>query len=210
MSGRDRFVLGRGKLKLSTGALRAFILLIAGLLLSNNLVFSQEVDIGEADAISVVEQGIILGEAPPAVSAPGPSIGAVLRVILTLILASAAIYGVVFLVKRKSKRSETIDPFLKVLASTHLGLNRYVHVVSVGSKAWLVGASDGGVNLICEIEDKDMLDAMFIEQASKEARAPAGNFPDFKSILGKLGMPVDNGVSGTENIRQRRERLKGL
>jgi len=83
-------------------------------------------------------------------------------------------------------------------------------VVSVGSKAWLVGASEGGVGLISEIEDKDILNALFLEDSRKSAEAPQGRFLDFRAMLRRLGMPVESGVPGAENIRKRRERLKGL
>jgi flagellar protein FliO/FliZ len=130
--------------------------------------------------------------------------------VLTLALAALAIYGVVFFIKRASRRTDAKDPFLKILASAHLGYNRYAHVVAVGSKAWLVGASEGGVGLISEIEDKDTLNALFLEDSRKSAEAPTGRFLDFKAMLRRLGMPVETGVAGADNIRKRRERLKGL
>jgi flagellar protein FliO/FliZ len=120
------------------------------------------------------------------------------------------VYGVVFFVKKGSKRVDAKDPFLRVLASTHLGSNRYAHIVAVGSKAWLLGSSDGGVNLIGEIDDKDILNAMLLEESQKSAEAASGRFIDFKSMLRRFGMPVDPRAPGAETIRKRRERLRGL
>jgi flagellar protein FliO/FliZ len=97
-----------------------------------------------------------------------------------------------------------------VLASAHPGSNRYAHIVAAGSKAWLVGAAEGGVNLISEIEDKDMLNALFLEDSRKSAEVPAGRFLEFKTMLRRLGMPVDSGTPGADSIRKRRERLKRL
>jgi len=136
--------------------------------------------------------------------------GTVVRMVLTLALAAAAVYGIVFFIKKASRRKEVEAPFLKILATTHLGLNRHAHVVAVGSKAWLLGASDGGVTLISEIEDKDILNAMFLENSKRGVQLPAGRFIDFKSMLRRIGMPVDSGFAGAENIRKNRERLKGL
>jgi hypothetical protein len=82
--------------------------------------------------------------------------------------------------------------------------------VSVGSKAWLVGAAEGGVNLISEIEDKDTLDALLLEDSRRSAEAAQGRFIDFKTMLRRLGVPVQPGAPTAENIRKRRERLKGL
>lgn len=128
--------------------------------------------------------------------------------LLTLACAAAAIYGLVYWIKRVSRRAGTADPFLKVIASAPLGANRAVHIVAIGSKAWLVGAAENGVHCISEIEDKDTLNALFLEESRKSAESPAGIFPDFKTMLRRLGMPVRSGVPGAENIRRRSERLK--
>jgi flagellar protein FliO/FliZ len=168
------------------------------------------------DNIRSAEQALPISEssAGQAVAA-GPSIWTVFRMILTLAIAAAAVYGVVFFIKRSSKQTVSNDPFLKILATTHLGANRYAHIVSVGGKAWLLGSSDGGVNLIGEVDDKDVIDAMLLEDSRKSAEPRQGRFPDFISMLRRLGLPAQTGSSGADDIRadeirKRRERLSGL
>ena len=139
----------------------------------------------------------------------GASIWVVIRMILVLALAAAAIYGIVFFMKRSSKQTAANDPFLKILATSHLGFNRYVHIAAVGSKAWLLGASEGGVSLISEIDDKDVINAMLLEDSKKTAEAP-NRFPDFITLLRRLGTPAQARYSGVDEIRKRRERLKGM
>jgi flagellar protein FliO/FliZ len=138
------------------------------------------------------------------------SVWVVIRMVLVLALAAAAIYGIVFLIKRASKQNTASDPFLKILASSHLGFNRYVHIASVGSKAWLLGSSEGGVNLISEIDDKEVIDALLLEDSGKAAGAQS-RFPDFLTLLRKFGAPAQTRSSGgIDEIRRRRERLKGM
>ena len=138
---------------------------------------------------------------------PPSSIWVIFRTLLVLILAAAAIYGVVFLIKKASRRTEAQDPFLKVLASAPLGSGRYAHVVGLGSKAWLIGAAENGVNLISEIDEKEILDALFLDDSKRSA---GGRVIDFKTVLSRFGMQVKSGLPGTENISKRRDRLKGL
>ena len=216
--------LGGEKLKLSYYTLRiSFAVFFMGtglLFIQTPAVFAQtdtsQDNVPEAgfpieDPILVAEQALTLEDGAAAALAPsGPSTGTVIRMVLTLALAAAAIYGVIFFIKRVSRRTGEKDPFLKILASAHLGYNRYTHVVAVGSKAWLLGAGEGGVSLISEIEDKDILNALFLEDSRKSAEVPAGRFLDFKAMLRRLGMPVESGAPGAGNIRKRRERLKGL
>ncbi|MCL2266587.1 MAG: flagellar biosynthetic protein FliO [Treponema sp.] len=134
---------------------------------------------------------------------------AIIRMVLVLALAAAAVYGIVFLFKRASKPAQYNDPFLKVLANAHLGSNRYVHVVSLGNKTWLLGASDGGVNVISEIDDPDVINAMLLEDSNKISQVK-GRLPSFLSMLRRMGTPAQGGAAGADEIRKRRERLKGL
>jgi len=202
--------LGGEELKISTLAL---LFLGVGLLVQIPNISAQEAAPEEVDP-RAGEQTIILDGGDDGNTASnneirGPSVWAVFRMLLVLAMAAAAIYGVVFFIKRSSKKVDIKDPFLKILASTHLGSNRYAHVVSVGSKAWLLGSSDGGVNLIGEIEDKDVINAMLLEDSTKTAQAP-GRFPDFLSMLRRLGAPAESRTPSADEIRKRRERLKGI
>jgi len=131
--------------------------------------------------------------------------------VLALAVTAAAVYGVVYLLKRVTRQNDVRDPHLRVLASAHLGSNRFVHVVSLGQKAWLLGASDGGVELIAEVDDPEMRDTLLLEDSRRQAeRAPAIGF-DFKSLLRKFGSSSKPGTGpGADSIRKRRERLRGL
>jgi len=202
-----------------------FALLLAVGLLVQIPIFSQEDvqdSVNEATVVveetpvvedphRTAEQALTFGnESVLPVQRSGASIWAVIRMILVLALAAAAIYGIVYFIKRSSKQTSVNDPFLKILASSHLGFNRYVHIASIGSKAWLLGASEGGVNLISEIEDKEIIDAMLLEDSKKSVETQS-RFPDFLSILRRLGTPGQTRSSdGVDEIRKRRERLKGL
>jgi flagellar protein FliO/FliZ len=163
-----------------------------------------------SDLYRAAERNMTFEDAAPlSMQNSGSSIWTVIKMILVLALAATAIYGIVFLVKRSSRQTAADDPFLKILASSHLGFNRYVHVASVGSKAWLLGASEGGVNLISEIDDKDVINAMLLEDSRKSSEVQS-RFPDFLTLLRKLGAPLQSRSSGVDEIRKRRERLKGM
>ena len=182
-----------------------------GLLIQIPAISAQEEEAVAVDPYRLAEMEYTIGEstAEAEQEAGAPLIWPVIRMILVLILVAAAVYGVVFIFKRASKPAAAADPFLKVLASTPLGYNRHAHIVAAGSKAWLVGAGEGGVNLIGEIEDKDLIDAMMLEDSKKSVQNP-GRFPDFMSLLRKFGAPVQKNASGADEIRRRRQRLKGL
>jgi flagellar protein FliO/FliZ len=159
------------------------------------------------------EESIILGEELPAQAGGGGApVPAILRMVLVLALAALAIYGVVFFIKRLSRPPPSRDPHLRVLARTPLGPNIFAAVLSVGSRAWLVGAGDGGVSLIAEIEEQEAVAAMLAEDARKAGEAPL-RFGDFKSLLRRLG-GGGGGDSLTgyhaENLKHKRDRLRSF
>jgi flagellar protein FliO/FliZ len=81
----------------------------------------------------------------------------------------------------------------------------------IGSKAWLLGASEGGVSLITEVDDREILDAMLLEDSRKSARVSAR--PDFAGLLKLFGagrVPANQIQVKPDNVRQRRKRLQGL
>jgi flagellar biogenesis protein FliO len=170
---------------------------------------------------AAAEREIRLGEAPPAVSAPGPVSGfAVFRALLLLILAAAAVYGVVYAVKKLSRPRDTGNSHLRVLATTRLGPNRFVHVVALGTRGWLIGSGEGGVSHIADIQEQEALDALFLEESRRASSGP-GRPEDFRSLLRRLGIklsgpesppaadPAEPG-SPVMNIRRRGDRLRGL
>jgi flagellar protein FliO/FliZ len=143
----------------------------------------------------------------------GASVFLMLQMILILALAALAIYGVVFFLKRLARPAGPRDPHLRVLASVHLGASRFAYVISVGSRAWLVGAAENGVSLIAEIDDQEAVDAMRLDDSRKSAET-GSRFLDFKTMLRRLSggnFPEDSGGGPVvDNLRKRRERLRGL
>jgi flagellar protein FliO/FliZ len=185
-------------------------------LFAQEAAFPEETTVQETPAVDPItarEQALSLGDAGAgaALTPPAVSVWGIFRVILTLAVVAAAIYGLVFFIKRSARGGRNQDPFLKILASAPLGANRGAYIIAVGSRAWLVGAAESGLSLISEIDDKDVLNAMLLEDSRKSAEAPAGPFPDFRALLQRLGMSAEsNAPPGPEDIRKRRERLKGL
>lgn len=161
------------------------------------------------------ETGLVLGDATveERARANPSSFWSIFRTLVALILVAAAVYGAVYLLKRIARPNVARDPHLKVLASAHLGSNRYVHVVSVGRKAWVVGAAEGGVNLIAEVDDEEEIDSMLLDDSRREASSAPAFSLDFKEIARRLGAGSASGETAgpsADSIRKKRERLRGV
>ncbi|MDR2659445.1 MAG: flagellar biosynthetic protein FliO [Spirochaetaceae bacterium] len=218
-------VFGRGNLK-------RIILFFAALILAGgfqNQIFSQTIDetddsgaldagtIAAADNPREAERAYLLGEEPsePQRQSGDISVWTVFRGVVVLALAAAAVYGIVYLLKRKKTDNIQDNAYLKVLARTSINMKTAAAVIAVGNKAWLVGLSDTNVSAIAEINDQETVDAMLLaysEHAAKEA-SPL----NFTKILRHLSGMSDTGgaISGKApetqaNLQRNRERLKNL
>jgi flagellar protein FliO/FliZ len=138
----------------------------------------------------------------------GPSAFAVFRMVLVLALAAAAIYGVAFFFKRLSRPPAKLNPHLKVLARATLGPGSFTAVISLGNKAWLVGVADGSVNLISEVMDQELVDAMLLDESRHDAEG-GGGLLNFSKMLRRFGGSSDDKLT-PESLRKRRQRLKDL
>jgi flagellar protein FliO/FliZ len=150
------------------------------------------------------ESGYILADTPEA--AAGTSFPVILRMVLVLALVAGVIYLVVFFLRRVSRPQAEQNPRLKILASTHLGNGRFVHVVSLGNQAWLVGAGEGGISHIADVNDKEILDALFLD-ASKKTSEEINPISGFRSLLERFSVS-GNKENRLLNITKRRERFK--
>jgi flagellar protein FliO/FliZ len=162
------------------------------------------------------ERQLLIGEEAADNAALGEPASAftLLRILLVLALAAAAIYGVVFFLKRLSRTPQQKNPYLKVLARVPLSASSMAAVVSVGTRAWLVGAAENSVSLLAEINDQELIDTMLLDESQKNAEIGTGKLADFGAILRRArGAGHQTGVFGdlkAENVRKRRERLKEL
>jgi flagellar protein FliO/FliZ len=157
----------------------------------------------EAERLLVIEDDV-----SPAAAGPSSAL-AIFRMIIVLALVAVVIYLVVFFLRRLSKPQAEQNPHLKILASTYLGSGRSVHVISVGTKAWLIGSGEGGISHIADINEQEAVDAMLLDSSAKIAEADLNPIQSFKAMLKKLSGGVSSQEQDRlEKMRQRRERFK--
>jgi flagellar protein FliO/FliZ len=108
--------------------------------------------------------------------------------VVVLALVLAAIYGVYRLMKRVARPKTAESSAVRLLASTSLGPGKTLHVVALGAKAYLVGATDSSITLVAQVEDKEFLDALTLEATTSPSTVNPGAGRDFGTILtGLLG-----------------------
>src|SRR5208283_807846 len=99
------------------------------------------------------------GAAPVPAATPGVSTWDFVRMLLILACVIGVIYVLFWLLRKGTARGRIQESdLIRVLGSRGLSGNRALHLVEVGSNIYLVGSSDGGVELVAEITEKESLD----------------------------------------------------
>ncbi|MBP5402501.1 MAG: flagellar biosynthetic protein FliO [Treponema sp.] len=100
-----------------------------------------------------------------------------IRMILVLGVVVVCIYFVMnFMKKSVTGDSDSGDVYLRKVAQITLSPGKTVQVVTLLDKGYMLGVSESAVNLITEIDDKELISAMNIS-ADKESRTrKARNF----------------------------------
>ena len=159
-------------------------------LLIASFAWSQEVVASDNETTARVDESQILiaqdiPENTGTAIADGSSYGVwfFIRTILVLVVVLALVWVFFLFLKRLSGTTTSSDPYLKKVATLTLSPGKFVYVITLNSRGYLVGVSDNSVNLIAEIEDKELIDAMNLNapQGADEKKPM-----DFSSILGKF------------------------
>ncbi|HET6452106.1 MAG TPA: flagellar biosynthetic protein FliO [Spirochaetia bacterium] len=130
------------------------------------------------------------------------------RMVLVLACVIGVIYLLFWLLRRGAGRRVQENDLIKVLGSKGLNGSRTLHLIEVGSSIFLVGASDGGVQLISELTDKETLDAVRLKAAEETPSRRT-----FQQTLSEIFRPAKGTFSIGDSLgflKGQHERLKKL
>jgi flagellar protein FliO/FliZ len=139
----------------------------------------------------------------------GVSLWDFVRMMLILAAVVVVIYLIFWLLRKGTGKKIQENDLIRVLGSHGLSGNRALHLVEVGSSIYLVGSSDGGVELISEITDKESIDAVRLKAAEQAPATRRG----FQQMLVEIFRPAKSPFSvgdGIGLLKGQRERLKKL
>ncbi|MGI9256826.1 MAG: FliO/MopB family protein [Salinispira sp.] len=187
------------------------------------LVFSQDVPEDESAASANNESEITLSfsddsqaieEGDQAVQVFG--FGDLIRMVLVLALVVGMIYGLYFLLRRSKKVLEDESSFISLLSTQTLPGGRQLYIVDVAGRVYLLGAGDGNLSLITEIDDKPTIDALRLESSRQDLRprsfSQLMNTFFLRNSTGNSAQSTPDQLSGNgfSFLHQQRKRLKKL
>ena len=163
------------------------------------------------------EQELRFSVAPADEEAPvGAEVGAfgvwdLVRMVVVLLLVIAAVYGTITLLRRRTVGGgQREDSVIKVLQSRSLGTTGEIHAVMVGSSVLLVGAGEGGVQLIKEITDQETIDELVLSYSIEGSRRDGGFAGMVRSLFGNTPSTGEGRDNSGDFLRQQASRLRKM
>ena len=107
-----------------------------------------------------------------------------IKMILILLLVVAAVYGVLFFLKKRGTGIKSEDEFLRRVAYLNLGQGKSVEVITLVDRgAYLIGVTEGGINLISEVKDEELIQAMNLYADKKANTSKPKSFADVLDLF---------------------------
>lgn len=118
-----------------------------------------------------------------------------LRMVLFLAVVVACIFFVFRFMKKTMAVPDNDDMFMRIVSTLNLSPSKSVQIVTLTDKyAFLIGVSDDSVNLISQIDDQELIQAMNLYSDKQKKTKKPKNFADILDIF----MP--NGPRDGENV----------
>lgn len=137
-----------------------------------------------------------------------------LRMIIVLIIVVACIYGVMWFMKKSIKTNpNNTDPFLRRVSTVDISVGKSVQVVTLLDHAYIIGVSDNSINLIDEVKDKELINAMNLYADEHQNVKKPQSFSDVLDIFMPNGPKDKSGVFSesqtkiSELLKKQRNRI---
>ncbi len=108
-------------------------------------------------------------------------------VFIRMIFVLAVIIGLLYLFLRLYKKNKNVqqseDPFLRLITSLSLGPGKSIYLLTVIDKAYLLGATDENINLLGQIDDKEVVEAMNVYADTHNQTEKPKNFNEILDMF---------------------------
>ena len=106
-----------------------------------------------------------------------------IKMILFLCLVVAAIYAVMWFFKKKLNNTKSDDNFLRRVSSLNIGPGKSVEIVTLLDNAYILGVTDSNINVIDQLEDKELIEALNLNFDKNQNVKKPMNFADVLDIF---------------------------
>jgi len=120
------------------------------------------------------------------------------RMVAVLVLVAAGVFAFLRFIKKKGQPGTDDDDFLRRVASISLGPGRSVEIVTLVDRGYILGVTDGGVSLISEISDTELVSALNLAADKKAGSSKPSSFADVLDMFMPHGPRTKNMFGDSE------------
>ena len=152
--------------KFVSAVLLLTFLCLAGLSAQTNYVENQTTQTEDSATPVIEDDGTINWvESPAGKSQKKSGLGNTLAAFLKMILVLAIVLAIIWIIFKLLQKStggggSDDDQFLRRVAHITVAPGKSVQVVTLVDRAFLIGVADDSINLIAELDDEEMINAM--------------------------------------------------
>ena len=153
----------------------------------NNTANTPAVNKTAENNTSVPGQGFVEEDFKPQVEEESAA-WMIIKTILVLALFIGGFYMFFKFISQKTGLNVSGQSAIQILSTVSLGTNKFVQIVDVAGKVFLLGVSDSSINLLTEIKDREDIDRIRL-LSSQSTPVQGASFQEF--IAGQVGWVID-------------------
>lgn len=111
----------------------------------------------------------------------------IIKTILVLALFAGGFYMFFKFVSQKAGLHVSGQEAIQILSTVSLGTNKFVQIIDVAGKVFLLGVSDSSINLLTEIKDREDIDRIRL-LSSRSTPVQGASFQEF--LVGQVGWVI--------------------
>jgi len=132
------------------------------------------------------------------------------KTIFSLLIITGLIYFILRFFWKSQRWITKQQGFIQIIATQYLAPNKYIQLIEIGNKLFVIGVSDQSINLLTEIDDKEVIDSIKTQVSRQEDKMSLSFIQHLKEKF--HGQEIDQ-TSSEEKLKflsKQRERLKNL
>lgn len=184
---------------------KTFILLVFGLILFCCAILSAQ----------ITNTNIYTYQEPTVKSSAGNYFVLIIKTLFISALFIGAVYYLFKFIAKKQGVANINPDVVRILGITPVGPNRFLQIIEIGRKVFLIGNTENSINLLTEITDKETID-IIKTSASQQIISPKISFTEhlmnfIKSNLSGRKIESEKkttGFAGLDFLKKQTKRLR--
>ncbi|MEW6607781.1 MAG: flagellar biosynthetic protein FliO [bacterium] len=132
------------------------------------------------------------------------------KTVVSLVIIAALIYFVLRFFLKGQRWLTRQQEFIQTIATHFLAPNKYIQIVEIGNKLLVLGISEHNINLLTEIEDKEVIDLIKTQVSRAEDKLQLSFIQHLKKRLMKPQLEQTDYEEKLKFLNKQREKLKSL